>query len=84
MNSHHHHHEHTHTHDLNGNEDRNYILLRYMYEHNEHHAEELTDLIEALRADGKEHAADHVEKALAEYRKGNELLHEALHDYEEA
>ena len=83
MSSHHHHHEHTHTHDLNGSDDRNYVLLRYMYEHNEHHAEELSDLIEALKEDGKAHAAEHVEEALEEYKKGNALLHEALHHYEE-
>ena len=83
MSSHHHHHEHTHTHDLNGSDDRNYVLLRYMYEHNEHHAEELSDLIEALKADGKAHVAEHVEEALEEYKKGNALLHEALHHYEE-
>lgn len=85
MSSHeHHHHEHPHTHDTAGSEDRNFILLRYMYDHNEHHAEELADLIEALKTAGNAHAAELVAAALEEYQKGNELLHEALHHFAEA
>lgn len=80
---HHEHHDHSHIHSTGGSEDRNLILLRYMYDHNDHHADELEELIQALRAAGKNGTADLVADALDLYRKGNDLLHEAIHHYTE-
>lgn len=76
---HHGHHGH-HTHDIpaDGPADRNVILLRYMYDHNMHHAEELVELAAALRAEGREKAAGLIDEALNAYRSGNELLSKAL------
>ena len=76
---HHGHHDH-HTHDIpaDGPADRNVILLRYMYDHNMHHAEELVELAAALRAEGREKAAGLIDEALNAYRSGNELLSKAL------
>ena len=76
---HHGHHGH-HTHDIpaDGPADRNVILLRYMYDHNMHHAEELIELAAALRAEGREKAAGLIDEALNAYRSGNELLSKAL------
>ena len=81
----HEHHEHPHrhghhTHDVpqDGNTDRTLILLRYMYDHNMHHAEELIDLAAALRTEGREKAAELIDEALNAYRSGNELLSKAL------
>ena len=76
----HHGHHHHHTHDIpaDGPADRNVILLRYMYDHNMHHAEELVDLAAALRAEGREKAAGLIDEALNAYRSGNELLSKAL------
>ena len=76
---HHGHHGH-HTHDIpaDGPADRNVVLLRYMYDHNMHHAEELVELAAALRAEGREKAAGLIDEALNAYRSGNELLSKAL------
>lgn len=76
---HHGHHGH-HTHDIpaDGPADRNVILLRYMYDHNMHHAEELVEFAAALRAEGREKAAGLIDEALNAYRSGNELLSKAL------
>ena len=78
---HHGHHGH-HTHDIpaDGPADRNVILLRYMYDHNMHHAEELIELAAALRAEGREKAAGLIDEALNAYRSGNELLSKALNE----
>jgi hypothetical protein len=76
----HHGHHHHHTHDIpaDGPADRNVVLLRYMYDHNMHHAEELVELAAALRAEGREKAAGLIDEALNAYRSGNELLSKAL------
>lgn len=76
---HHGHHSH-HTHDIpqDGNPDRSLILLRYMYDHNMHHAEELVELAASLRSEGREEAAGLLDEALNAYRQGNELLGRAL------
>ena len=78
---HHGHHGH-HTHDIpaDGPADRNVILLRYMYDHNMHHAEELVEFAAALRAEGREKAAGLIDEALNAYRSGNELLSKALNE----
>ena len=82
MSNHEHHERHGHSHDT-GSRDRNLILLQYMYDHNEHHAAELDDLIAALRSEGKNDVADLIEQAREAYSRGNELLHEAIHHYTE-
>ena len=63
---------------MDGPADRNVVLLRYMYDHNMHHAEELVELAAALRAEGREKAAGLIDEALNAYRSGNELLSKAL------
>ena len=73
------HHEHSH-----GGGDRNAILLDYAYDHNAHHADELISLVNSLREAGKEEAAAKVEEAIGKFREGTELLHEALHLYEDS
>ena len=57
------------------------ILLQYTAEHNEHHADELNPLIEAMRAAGRDEAADLAEQARAAFTRGTELLREALDAY---
>ena len=72
------HHEHSH-----GGGDRDAILLNYAHDHNGHHADELVSLAESLREKGKDAAAGKVEAAIEKFREGTELLHEALHLYED-
>ena len=80
---HEHHGHHGHQSRDAGSGDRNLILLQYMYDHNEHHAAELDELIAALRSAGKNDVADLIEQAKTAYGRGNELLHEAIHHYTE-
>ena len=71
---HHHHHE-------GDTKDQAYALLSYTFDHNDHHASELDDLVETLRAAGKTDVADKVAAAQEKFREGNALLHDALHLY---
>ena len=75
---HHHHH-----HDELASKDQAYALLSYTYDHNDHHAGELDDLVKTLRENGKDAVADKVEAAQVKFREGNALLHDALHAYTE-
>ncbi len=74
------HHEHAHGGD---GQNRDLTLLNYLYEHNEHHAMELTDLAEQLKTSGKEVCAELICEAQKKFEEGNELLHKALHEYGE-
>lgn len=53
-------------------------LLTYMLQHNEHHAAELDQMAEKLRAAGQEAAAEQIRKAVDEFQKGNLYLSVAL------
>ena len=75
---HHHHH-----HDELASKDQAYALLSYTFDHNDHHAGELDDLVKTLRENGKEAVADKVAEAQVKFREGNALLHDALHAYTE-
>ena len=78
------HHDHTHVHG-SGTEgkDKNLVLLSFTYDHNVHHTEEMNELIEVLRESGKTDVCALVEQAQAKFREGNEILHHAIHHYEE-
>ena len=83
-------HEHGHDHDhdhgcasdncgsCNDCGDKTAALLDYMLKHNEHHAAELDQVADKLRAEGKEAAADQIKKAADEFKKGNLYLGLAL------
>lgn len=53
-------------------------LLDYMLKHNEHHAAELDQVADKLRAEGNEKAAEQIKKAVDEFQKGNLYLSLAL------
>ncbi len=77
-----HEHEHTHTHardDVPAAE-RTRALLGYMIEHNEHHAEELAELVDTL--DGAAHKK--LLEAIGSFEAGNVQLREVLELMEEA
>ena len=74
--SHEHHHEH---HEEGENTIKQTLaLLRYMLDHNRHHAEELHDLAHQLNGQGKEAAADRIHEAIHSFNEGNDLLEQAL------
>lgn len=87
------HHAHTHSHGESCGNDcgsechgcsehdpkkENLALLTYMLQHNEHHAAELDQMAEKLRAAGQEKAAEQIRKAVDEFQKGNLYLSVAL------
>ena len=89
--SHHHEDGHGHTHDADScsgdcgtcgsnmsEPDKMAALLDYMLKHNEHHAAELDQVAEKLRAAGKDTAAEQIKKAVDEFQKGNLYLSLAL------
>ena len=81
MHDHSHGHEHQHEHLHDGGEiniEQTLALLKYMLEHNRHHAEELHDLAHQLNGQGKEAAADHIHEAIHSFNEGNDLLEQAL------
>lgn len=81
MHDHPHGHEHQHEHPGNGgmNTDQQTLaLLKYMLEHNRHHAEELHDLAHQLNGQGKGAAADRIHEAIHSFNEGNDLLEQAL------
>lgn len=70
-------HDHSHGHgDITA--EKAEALLKYMLEHNEHHAEELHDLAHKLEHLGKQAAADAIEASLQAYRQGNAELEKAV------
>ena len=75
MSEHHHHHqEHDHHHHDHGSAEEMLALLKYMTDHNRHHAEELHELAHGLDAE----AAELIHQAVADYEAGNEKLVKAL------
>ena len=60
-------HDHPHTHaDAAGatGADEDLVMLQYMLDHNEHHLDEFVDLMEKLRSQGKDDAADLLSEAI--------------------
>lgn len=53
-------------------------LLKYMLDHNTHHAAELDQMAEKLAGDGQKEAAEQIRKAVDEFQKGNMYLGLAL------
>ncbi len=70
-------------HSHGGGQDRIETLLSYLYDHNVHHAEELTDLAAEMEKAGKTASAALVRDAQKAFAEGGNLLHEALHHYTE-
>lgn len=68
---HEHHHEH-------GEADRRTALLKYMLDHNRHHAEELEQTAAGLEADGAAQAAKLVRDGAAKLLEGSESLAAAV------
>lgn len=61
-----------------GNGNKNAALLKYMLDHNTHHAAELDQLAAKLSSDGQEKAAEQIHKAVDEFQKGNMYLSLAM------
>lgn len=78
--SHAHHHDHEHSHEHGGFEslEQAQALMRYMLDHNRHHAEELHEVCHKLEHMEKEAAAGVLGEALEHFRTGNDLLEQAL------
>lgn len=57
-------------------------LMNYMLSHNAAHTRELADLARQLRDAGNDEACDLVMAAVADFERGNEHLHTALHALE--
>lgn len=62
---------------------KNAALLKYMLDHNTHHAAELDQMAEKLTSDGQDKAAEQIRKAVDEFQKGNLYLGLALSLLEE-
>lgn len=58
--------------------DKNAALLKYMLDHNAHHAAELDQMADKLAGEGQEGAAAQIRKAVDEFQKGNLYLDLAL------
>lgn len=58
--------------------DKNAALLKYMLDHNTHHASELDQMADKLAAEGHAQAAEQIRKAVDEFQKGNLYLNLAL------
>ena len=54
-----------------------------MYGHNVDHTQELIDMAAEIEASGKTAVAAKMREAAEAFNRGNDLLHEALHLYEE-
>jgi len=79
--SHDHAHAHSHPHEHTGgfeSIEQAEALMKYMLEHNRHHAEELHEVCHKLEDMGKTAAADRLGKALESYYEGNDALAAAL------
>ena len=75
--SHEHSHEHGHAAGFESVEQAQ-ALMRYMLDHNRHHAEELHSVLHKLEADGNAEAVRRLDGAIASYQDGNDLLEAAL------
>lgn len=87
---HEHHHDHEYTHDHEHSHDHEHMhhhkhsegnkdlaLLKYMVEHNEHHAKEVADMARLLRAAGQIQAAEELEAGVSDFKSGNLHLSKA-------
>jgi hypothetical protein len=54
---------------MHAEEKETYALIKYMLSHNRHHAEELTELSEKLKAIGKPEAAKLLSQAVSGLKK---------------
>ncbi len=70
---HDHGHDHAHAHDVPP-EERTRALLGYMIEHNEHHAEELAELVDTLSGAARKRLLE----AIGSFEAGNVQLRETL------
>ena len=77
---HEHDHEHGHSHEHGGFDslEQAQALMRYMLDHNRHHAEELHSVLHKLEAGGNAEAVRRLDGAIASYQDGNDLLEAAL------
>lgn len=82
--AHRHEHEHGHRHhhgeELPGGmseQEKRKTMLGYLLSHNEHHAEEIREMAEALAADGCAEAAELIRQAAESFKEGNEKLKKA-------
>ena len=71
---HEHGHTHTHTHSVASSPEEAEALLKYMLDHNQHHAEELHDLAHCFEAE----IADLVHDAVDKLQESNDLMEQAL------
>lgn len=72
MNEHEHNHEHHH-HDGEGSEKLT-AILKYMLDHNIHHADELKGIVEKLKGQGLSEASGTLAESTALFDKANEKL----------
>lgn len=75
---HHHHHDHDHR-DSHDDDNKDLALLKYMVEHNEHHAAEIANMSKVLRQTGKISAAEELEASVADFESGNAHLSKAYY-----
>lgn len=73
MGHHHHHHE-----AASATREEAVALLGYMVAHNEHHAEELSELAQNMRNLGLADAADEIEGSVEDFKEGNLKLRAAF------
>lgn len=75
-----HSHTHAHSHEESScdgdSRSKTLALLKYMLDHNGHHAEELAEMADSLENDKA--VAEEILEAVAEFRKGNERLANAV------
>ena len=79
---HEHDHGHGHGHEHTGAE-RRLALLKYMLDHNRHHAGELAEAADGLEADGAAEAARLIREGVAKLGEGNDSLERAIKLLEE-
>ena len=78
--AHEHTHDHGHSHQDAGSASREeaVALLAYMVAHNEHHAEELSELAGSMRSLGLEEVAEEIETSVLDFNAGNQKLRNAF------
>lgn len=74
MHTHDHGHEHHHGHDDLPQAERTRALLAYMIDHNEHHAQELAELVDSLEGAARKRLLE----AIGSFEVGNVKLREVL------
>lgn len=76
--SHEHTHEHSHEHIAPADKAELVALVKFTLEHNEHHLVDLHSMIHQLEDLDETKAAQALEEAMAEYKKGNAKMQAAL------